>query len=374
MTLLHPTMKESTVIHRLSALFVAIALCLGIAAPVAANGIGDLYVGSPEGIDEFYMSGESLVNRVAIEAPALGLAFSDDGMTLYAATGTSAVAKVDIETLTVAGTLRFDGQVTRLAAALNQRLVALLPEEESVAFANLGDGHMDEIALPIVPDLLAAHRAHTPVAVGERGESTLLIVTEDGITETITLPGALVDAAIDQRSGYVAVVVTGPNLLLGYDLANGNEVDRDALPVAPTAVGTSEEGVIVATGATLHRFGGFGQESGVGGVSESWVADGSVEELAASESGAVIFARHGESVTAYTTEGLEIGQVSGEGIAVIAPIVGPVSVGPGAVDKGADLLPATASGSISLFWVAIAAGCCVLIAIGASRLGRRSTR
>jgi hypothetical protein len=365
-------MKESTVIHRLTALVTALSLMLLSAAPVSANGIGDLYVGSPAGIDEFYMSGESIVNQVSIETPAVGLAFSDDGMTLYASTGTSAVAKIDIETLTVAGTLRFDGQATLLAAASGQRLVALLPADERVAIANLSDGHMDEINLPFTPDLIAAHREVETIAVGAAGSEVVLIVTEEGIADEIELPGDAVAMAIDAEHELLLVVTTAPNLLLAYAIDTRAEVDRESLPTAPTAVGTSDDGAIVATGATLHRFGGIGSETGVSGVSESWVADGAVDELAASESGAVVFARHGDSVTAYTPDGLEIGQVSGEGIAVIAPIVGPVSVGPGAVDKGAggDTLPATAS-DVPTLTAAIAAALLIgLIAVVAARRAR----
>lgn len=357
---------------RLLSLFTAVALSLAFALPVAANGIGDLYVGSPEGIDEFYLSGESIVNQVAIDAPAVGLAFSDDGMTLYASTGTSAVAKVDIETLTVAGTLRFDGKATLLVAASDQRLVALLPDDKRVAIANLGDGHMDEITLPFTPDLVAAHREVETIAVGAAGNKRVLIVTEQGIADEIELPGNAVAMAIDAEHELLLVVTSAPNLLLAYAVDTRAEVDRESLPTVPTAVGASDDGAIVATGATLYRFGGIGSETGTGGVSESWVADGVVDELAASESGAVVFARHGDTVTAYTPDGLEIGQVSGEGIAVIAPIVGPVSVGPGAVDKGAggDTLPATASDVPTLTAALLAALLIGLIAVAAARRAR----
>lgn len=234
---------------------VASLLTLMSAAPVLANGVGDLYVASSAGVIEVHVKTSTLVSTIPVVPAPQSLAFSPDGRTLYASGSNAQVVPIDIATLDVQASLTMPGPVSALAFPSGEVLVATMPTRRTLAFAVVHGGAVTESSqLPGPGNLLAGDRRDPRVAVAEAGMSWLEVV--DPATSTMkktTVSGGIVALAIDRDRGGVLVATQNPNAVIRVDLTSLASTWTVALSAAPTAVASMTATTIVASGTNLLK-------------------------------------------------------------------------------------------------------------------------
>jgi DNA-binding beta-propeller fold protein YncE len=234
---------------------VASLLTLMSAAPVLANGVGDLYVASSAGVIEVHVKTSTLVSTIPVVPAPQSLAFSPDGRTLYASGSNAQVVPIDIATLDVQASLTMPGPVSALAFPSGEVLVATMPTRRTLAFAAVHGGAVTESSqLPGPGNLLAGDRRDPRVAVAEAGMSWLEVV--DPATSTMkktTVSGGIVALAVDRDRGGVLVATQNPNAVIRVDLTSLASTWTVALSAAPTAVASMTATAIVASGTNLLK-------------------------------------------------------------------------------------------------------------------------
>jgi DNA-binding beta-propeller fold protein YncE len=232
---------------------VASLLTLMSAAPVLANGVGDLYVASSAGVIEVHVKTSTVVSTIPVVPAPQSLAFSPDGRTLYASSASAKVVPIDIATLDVQASITMPGPVSALAFPSGEVLVATMPTRRTLAFATVHGGAVVESSqLPGPGNILAGDRRDPRVAVAEAGMGWLDIV--DPATSTMkktTVSGGIVALAIDRDRGGVLVATQNPNSLIRVDLTSLANTWTVDLPTAPTAVASMTATDVVASDTKL---------------------------------------------------------------------------------------------------------------------------
>lgn len=233
-------------------------LTMTLSGAALANGVGDLYVASSAGVLEVHVQTSTVVSTIPLTPAPQSLAFSPDGLTLYASGSGPNVTPIDIATLDVQTAITMPGPVAALAFPAGQVLVAEMPTRRTLAFAVIHGGTVTESAqLPGAGNLLAADRRDARVAVAEAGKSWLEIA--DPATSTLrktTVAGSIVALAIDRDRGGVLVATQNPNSLIRVDLTSLVATWTVKLPGSPASVAPMALGAVVGGGTSLWKVDG----------------------------------------------------------------------------------------------------------------------
>jgi len=247
-------------IGKVLATSVAVAASLSVLAPgvALANGVGDLYVASPSGVLEVHVASSSIISTIPLSPSPQSLAFSPDGLTLYASNAGTNVTPIDIVTLNVQTSISMPGPVSSLAFPAGQVLVAAMPQRQTLAFATVHGASVTESAqLPGPGNILAGDRREARVAVAEAGADWLEVV--DPGTDTMrkaTVPGGVVALAIDRDQGAVLVATQNPNSVLRVDLTSLATTWTVDLPATPVAVAALASTIVAGGGTSLWAIDG----------------------------------------------------------------------------------------------------------------------
>ncbi len=230
-------------------------LLAGLTGPALANGVGDLYVASPNGVLEVRVSTATVVSTIKVLPAPQSLAFTPDGKTLYVGSGGAHLTPIDIETLAVGDAISTPGPVSALAFPAGQILVGTMPLRRTLVFVTVHANLVVESAeLPGSGNLLAGDRRDARVAVAEAGKSWLDVV--DPATATVkkaTVEGEIRALAIDRQSGGVLVATHNPDALVRVDLTTLLATWTVKLPGTPNAVAALSTAAIVAGDADLWQ-------------------------------------------------------------------------------------------------------------------------
>lgn len=228
-------------------------LSLTAAGPALANGVGDLYVASAAGVLELHVTTATVVSTIPVSHSPQVLAFTPDGRTLYASTGTGQVTPIDIATLEVQTPLEMPGSVSALAFPAGQILVAAMPARRTLAFATIHGGPITESApLPGSGNLLAGDRRDARVAVAEAGKSWLAIVDPGtSALKKTTVAGEIRALAIERDRGGVLIATHNPDALIRIDLTSLGVTWTVKLEATPAAVTPMAQNAVVAGDSSL---------------------------------------------------------------------------------------------------------------------------
>lgn len=286
-----------------AALAVGLVLAGGPGMLVLANGDGDLYVATGKQIDEVHTVKQSVINQITAVANPSQLAFSPDGLTLYAANGTTSVTAIDIASLQPNGTYRTDRPVTAMAFPSGPSLY--VATQGSATLSVLGAGStafIDGPKLQAAPDLLAASAFRPELAAAVRGGTWATVVQTANATlanaDKGNAIGKVADMAVARGEGYLWIATTSPNRVAEVDLATGDIIHSAMLDAAqPTAVAAMGNFAVAASGSTLYKIQGNG--------ASTWAnAPGKILDLAADRTGTVLYAATADKVIAYNAADL----------------------------------------------------------------------
>jgi len=298
-----------------------------LAAPAAANGIGDVYVATAREVLEIRVDQVRVVNTVDVPPVSTALAFSNDGRDLYVAANRQEVALIDIETISPAAPLEFTRPVAALAVPLGKLVVAAMPDTRTVAAMDPASGSVVSTAVvPGAVDLLASSRRDRNVVAAESGARWLASVDPaDGTVQSTELPGVVAALAVDRTPGTAWVVTRSPNQLLHVSLPDLRVLAQIDVPDRPVAVASMLAGVVVATDRALLRL--EAQQLA------TWGKPGhSIVAIAASDDGKVLVAGETDQVEAFSADGRRARQLQLSGTRsplALAPIPGPSSLAGG---------------------------------------------
>ena len=291
-------MTTMTRLLRVLAVTLAVAGLVVPGASVAlANGLGDLYVAAPGGVDEVFLAGDKIVNTVDITAGATKLAFTPDGASLFVVDGKGGLERIDIESISLAQTYALTKDAVAIAhpkgtslfiAEANEAVLAVLPKDEAATTTGP--------TLSGTADLLAADRNENRLVAAQAGHSWLDIVEPASAHVTnVTLDGDIVAIAIARAEGYAYIAMESPNQVARVSLETGAVDWRADLPGAPSALTAVPEAAIVAVGDRLYRVKGdkaAAWSTGTTGIK------GDVTELATSDEGAFVYVAAGDGIVA----------------------------------------------------------------------------
>jgi DNA-binding beta-propeller fold protein YncE len=364
---------------------IAAVVVLGPAArPALANGIGDLYVAAKGGVDEVHVLSQKIVNTVDLTPAPTALAFSPDGRSLYSADGGRFVTRIDIETISVAKRIAVPAAVGALADSRDDLVAIAYPARRTVGVLDPSDDMLTETAaLPGAVDLLAADRHEARIVAAEHGASWLAVV--DPATrsiKTLTVSGKVVGIAVDPACGFAFAATMGTNQVLKIDLAKGSVTWKAPLTDAPVTLSAGRDGgAFVAAGKQILEV--------ADGAASPWAtAAGEVETLARSDDGGALYAASGDEVQAFTGSGalsktIQLGADAAP--AALAPVPRASSIagdgagagtgdGPGASGKphapSTDTIAELAERIVGLPWLAGALGTAAMILVLAVAGGR----
>ena len=233
---------------------------LRLATPAVAhgNGIGDLYAAAEGAVLELHAASGKVVGAVDMSPDPSSIAFSNDGRSLYVATGAREVARIDIQTIQVQEVLAMPTEITAIAVPRGTTAVAAGPGGRELLLADLESRAVHRTSpLPGAADLLAADRREFR-ALAARSGSTWLAVVEaaTAAVSILDVQARVVGLAVDRAGGAGFVVTEAPDQLLRIRLDHPAVLWTVGLPSAPTAVTSTAFGPVVA------------------GASESWTTDG----------------------------------------------------------------------------------------------------
>ncbi|HEX8939074.1 MAG TPA: hypothetical protein VF763_02835 [Candidatus Limnocylindrales bacterium] len=286
--------------RRLAAALVAVLWLAAVASPVAANGIGDLYAATRDGVLELHVDSARVVNVVPLVPGPTALAFSADGRALFAAGGLHRVVRIDIETLAVGDPVTLPGIAAALAYPQGIALAIALRDRGTIGVLS-GAAGATEVResgrLPGAPDLLAADRRDPRVVAAAIGASWVTVF--DPATFALrsgTVTGAVTAVAVDRDRGGALVATRSPDRLYRLDLGDLHVLWQAALPAAPTAVAPTADGIVAAGGSSLWAVTRDGTRPFA-------TAKGSIAGLAVSDEGRVVHVAVGDQVQAFAADG-----------------------------------------------------------------------
>jgi hypothetical protein len=296
---------------------------LSLAAPVLANGIGDLYVATSRSVLEVRVDKENIVNTVDVAPVASALAFSPDGRELFVSSRKQEISRIDIESISLAESIQLTHPGAGLAYPKGSQLVVAMPEAMALGFLNTKTGDLAQTdALPGAVDLVAADRRSTTALAAETDGSWLASVDPAvGAVTTAKTSGKVAAIAVD-RKGTGWVVTTSPNRLYQYSLADLKVVSQVDLPGSPVAVAPMNDAVVVAGTQELWSVSGT--------KVSSWATPAqAVTAAAASDDGTVAIVGESTMIEAFGADGTRKARLKLESTlapTAIAPIPGPSSV------------------------------------------------
>lgn len=305
-------------VRSLIAAVAVVAATLGGAAPAAANGVGDLYVASPAGVLEIHVASQAIVETIETTPAPTSLAFAPDGKTLFVGSDGAHVTPIDIATLQLGTPIAFPGTVTALAFPSGSILVGAMPARGTLAYVSVGPGTVRESeAVAGAPNLLAADRRDSRVAVAEAGKGWLEVIDPaTSVAHKTTISGEIRAIAIERDRGGLLVATQNPNAVMRLDLASLAMTWTATLTASPTAITDLLDGAVVATGTSLLRVDAQG--------AKPWATSkGPALSLAASDDGHIVHAGESDRVEAFDSSGKlqrTIELASGKTPASLAPV------------------------------------------------------
>jgi len=281
-------------------LAVSLAL-LGLASlvpPVAANGIGDLYVAGMKQVLEVRVDQSRIVNSVDIPPVAEAMAMSPDGKQLYVSSGTQNVAHIDIETISPVDPIKLPSAAAGLACPRGSVLVAAMPDSKQLAMVDRQTGEIEvSAALPGAVDLVAADRRETTVIAAQKGASWIAALTTDtGTLHTGAVTGKVVALAVDRGKGSAWVATKSPDKLWNVKLPELTVIAEVSLPGTPVGVASMASGPVAAGQHDMWLV--------AGEQAKTWGrASGSIVAIAASDDGGVLIAAESTQMEAFGATG-----------------------------------------------------------------------
>lgn len=311
-----------------TAFLAAATLGFATAGPVGANGIGDLYAASSAGVLELHVESARIVNTVPIAPAPTELAFSPDGRTLYAGAGGRHLVTVDIESISASGTIDLPDAAVALAYPKGEELVLAFPASKTLGVLDTATQNVIQSSvLPGAVDLLAADRRDDRVIAAQSNGSWVAVFDPgSGSVRTATIPGHVQAIGFDRADMLALVATQAPNRIVAISLATAKTSWSATLPGAPTAVTALGVQPLVAVGSAVWA---------VTRTSAAKWADaaGSVEALAPSDEGTVIYAQEEGQVEAFASTGKAVRTIKLSGTrapAAIAPVPHASSIADGA--------------------------------------------
>ena len=284
-------------LRALGATLAVAGLVLSGASVVLANGVGDLYVAVPGGVDEVHLAGGRIVTTVDTGGAGSTLAFTNDGAFLFVVDEEGSLGRINIEDITVDRTYSLGKDAVALAHPKGTSLFVALAGEAALAVLPQDEADTTEgPTLSGAADLLAADRRENRIVAAQAGHSWLDIVEPASAHVTkVQLDGDIVALAIARAEGYAYVAMEAPNLVVRVSLATGIVDWTVELSGAPSALTAVPEAAVVAIGDALFRV-----KSGK--VAEWSTArtgiEGPVTELATSDEGAFVYAATDTTIVA----------------------------------------------------------------------------
>ncbi len=365
--------------------------------PVAANGIGDLYIAGMKQVLEVRVDQSRVVNTVDIPPVAESMAMSPDGKQLYVSSGTQNVAHIDIETISAVDPVKLPSAAAGLACPRGSVLVAAMPDVKQLAMVDRQTGETEvSAALPGAVDLVAADRRETNVIAAQKGASWIASLTTDtGTLHTGAVTGKVVALAVDRGKGSAWVATRNPDKVWHVRLPELTVIDDASLPGAPVGVASMAAGAIVAGQHDMWLV--AGEKATVWGR-----ASGSIVAIAASDDGDVLIAAESTQMEAFGADGTserKLALTSTKAPLALAVVPAPSSLGrfgvgttsgagatPAPTGKGTGRMPVTSSVDQVGAWIrdaplpgAIATGLAILgiywlVALRATRKKERARR
>ncbi len=316
--------------RRAAAAFGGMALAVGLLGglagvrpgPALANGVGDLYAATADGVGEILVASEEVLATVPLQPPPTALAFAPDGRTLFAVAGSRSLQPIDIEALSTIAAVPLPGAAVNVAHPKGERVVVALAGDRRLAIVDPSSGSVARSGeLPGPPDLLAADRRHEQVAVAENGKSWFGLLDGESPPRTVTVEGRVTAIAVSS-DGAAYVAIRAPASVRRISLRDLAVERVVTLPASPDAIAVLADGVVVASGRTLWWLDRTGPRQ--------WrTTQAPVTSLAASDDGQVLYAATGGAIEAFVPRGNGSARITlevGLGPAVLAPAPRPASL------------------------------------------------
>ena len=278
----------------------ALAACLVLSggSGVLANGVGDLYVADPTGVQELYLKASRVEQSVAETPGPTALAFTPDGKTLYTGDGTAKLTEIDIASISVVGSVTLPSPAVALAHPRGTALFIAYQGQKTLGTLLDGDSKAGSGALlPGTPDILAADRHEARLVAAERGKTWISIIEPlsakvqpvgDGVKG---IGGNVVAIAVARDEGYAYIATTSPNRVARIRLDTGAVTWSAPLDGAPTAIAALNSTAVVAIGSKVLAVSG-------GKVAAFTDAGAPVVGLAGSDEGRFAYIATADVVTA----------------------------------------------------------------------------
>jgi DNA-binding beta-propeller fold protein YncE len=233
----------------------AMAACLVLSggSGVLANGVGDLYVADPTGVQELYLKAARIEQSVPVTPGPSMLAFTPDGKTLYAGDGTASLTEIDIASISVAGSVTLPSAAVAIAHPRGTALFIAYKDQKSLGTLLDGDSKVGSGALlPGTPDILAADRHEARLVAAQAGKPWISIIEPlsakvqpvgNGVTG---IGGNVVAIAVARDEGFAYVATTSPNRVARIRLDTGAVTWNVPLDAAPSAIAAVSGAAVVA--------------------------------------------------------------------------------------------------------------------------------
>jgi hypothetical protein len=296
------------------------------AFPVAANGIGDLYVATTRSIIEVRVDQSRIINAVDVPPVAGALAFSPDGRDLYVSSRREEVSRIDIGSISLVAPLALPRPTAGVAYPQGRLLVVAMPDAGALGIVDPATGKVSaSLSTPGSVDLVAADRRVAQVLAAQTGASWLVVADpERGSLKTTKVDGTVSALAVDRKGGVGWVATRSPNALLRVRLSDLKVLATTKLPDAPASVASMAGSVVVAgkhamwrvTGTTVASFGTPAQ---------------AIVSIVATDDGSVLIAAETTMIEAFSKEGASERQIkldSTQAPLGLAPIPAPSSLAP----------------------------------------------
>jgi DNA-binding beta-propeller fold protein YncE len=331
-------------LRALGATLAVVGLVLPGASVALANGLGDLYVAVPGGVDEVFLAGQQIVTTVDVTGGGSDLAFTNDGAFLFVVDASGGLGRINIEEIRPDQSYTLAKDAVAVAHPKGTALFIALKDDAALAVLPRDETTTSEgPTLSGAADILAADPHENRFVAAQSGHSWLDIVEPSSAHVTrVQLDGDIVAVAIARAEGYAYVAMEGPNQVARVSLATGAVDWKADLSGAPSALAAVPEAAVVAVGDALFRV--------KDGQAAPWSTaatgiKGLVTQLSASYEGAYVYVATEDAILAINEaqpDSAPAAEVAVAGAAFLAPIPKESSLYKG---RGAGTGPGSSAGA-----------------------------